>query len=68
MRRPVAVVAAALIVVLVATVPASAATWFQLRYGSANQLWNSLTIRPDTWNSPMFGLSVRGDVLAGYGP
>jgi hypothetical protein len=65
MRRTILALAVVAIISLTAAVPASAATWFQLRYWGTNQLWNAPGAGPDTWDSAIGGFSVRRDVLGG---
>jgi hypothetical protein len=66
MRRSFLTLAVVAIICLTAAVPASAQTWFQLRYWSTNQLWNAPgPIGPDTWDSALWGFSVRRNVVGG---
>lgn len=65
MRRSLIALAVVAVLVMAASVPASAQTWFQLRYGSTNQTWNAPLIGPDTWDSGLRGFSVRRNVLGG---
>jgi hypothetical protein len=65
MYRRLVIVAVAVALVVAAGAPASAATYFQLRYWSTNQLWNAPGAGPDTWSSPMFGFSIRRDIIGG---
>ncbi|MDR7452990.1 MAG: hypothetical protein QN137_00755, partial [Armatimonadota bacterium] len=63
MYKRLSVVAVAIALVVATGAPASAATYFQLRYWSTNQLWNAPGFGPDTWSSPMFGFSIRRDIM-----
>lgn len=63
MRRTLLALAVVVIISLTAAVPASATTWFQLRYWGTNQTFN--LVPPVTWDSGLGGFSVRRDVLGG---
>ena len=62
MRRSLIALAVVAVLVLAASVPASAQTWIQLRYWSTS---NSSYESGNTWSSPLLGFSLRRDVMGG---
>ncbi|MDI6772832.1 MAG: hypothetical protein QME77_09640 [bacterium] len=62
MRRSLIALAVVAVLVMAASVPASAQTWIQLRYWSTN---NSVYENGSTWSSPLLGFSLRRDVMQG---
>lgn len=64
MHRWLSTLAVALVLLLVAVVPASAQTFIQLRYWSTNDNWYNGTFQP-TFNSGIWGVTLRRDFMGG---